>query len=130
MRSFIVAIIVLAVVVLFVFGNSFYVTGIYDDIISDTKNLPQSVYDENAESLINALCDKVEKRSSYLFLVLPQQSVNELLYCVSDIRSAESSKDENTYRSSTMKVLLTLELMKKNEGMPFAMGKSKKRYFP
>lgn len=130
MRSFIVAIIVLAVVVLFVFGNSFYVTGIYDDIISDTKNLPQSVYDENAESLINALCDKVEKRSSYLFLVLPQQSVNELLYCVSDISSAESSKDENTYRSSTMKVLLTLELMKKNEGMPFAMGKSKKRYFP
>lgn len=130
MRSFIVAIIVLAVVVLFVFGNSFYVTGIYDDIISDTKNLPQSVYDENAESLINALCDKVEKRSSYLFLVLPQQSVNELLYCVSDISSAESSKDENTYRSSTMKVLLTLELMKKNEGMPFAMSKSKKRYFP
>ena len=131
MKSFIIAILVLAFVVIFVVSNSIYVTHIYNDILSDTKKLPSSVYDETAFSATADLCTKVDKKAFYLFMTLPHRDVSELLHCYSDILSAVATQDENGYKLSVTKAELVLELMKRDEGLSFFdADKSKKRYFP
>ena len=131
MKSFVISIIVLSVVVIFVVSNSFYITSIYSDILSDTKALPMGVNDKNTYSATDALCRKVDKKAFYLFMTLPHREVSELLYCYSDILSAAATGDENGYCLSVAKAELVLELMKKDEGLSFfEFGKIKKRYFP
>ncbi|MBE6623597.1 MAG: DUF4363 family protein [Ruminococcaceae bacterium] len=131
MKSFIIALVVLLIVCTFVFFNSFYFLNLYDDFIKDTENLPKSVYDKECENAINSLCDKVDKKTPYLYTVLQQQNVDQLLTCLSEARSAAYLKNESNYITSVDKAILLLKLTKDNEDFPFLANiKSKKRYFP
>ncbi len=131
MKSFIIALVVLLIVCAFVFLNSLYFINVYDGFIKDTENLPKSVYDKDCENAINSLCTKIDKKTSYLYIVLQQQNVDELLTCLSEARSAAALKNENSYVTSVDKAILLLKLTKDNEDFPFfSVIKSKKRYFP
>ena len=134
MKSFVIALIFLFAVCSFVFFNFIYITNLYDDFLKDTENLPKSVYDADCQDAINSLCAKIDEKASYLYIVLQQQNVDELLTCLSEARSAAALKYENGYSTSVDKAKLLLKLSKDNEDFPdlpfFKTQKSKKRYFP
>lgn len=131
MKSFIIALVVLLIVCTFVFLNSLYFINLYDEFINDTERLPKSVYDNDCENAIDSLCSKIDKKMSYLYIVLQQKNVDELLICLSEARTAAALKNENDYLASINKAILLLKLTKDNEEFPFLSDiKSKKRYFP
>ncbi len=118
MKSFIIAVIVLICVVIFVIANSFYLTQLYDGILENTDSLPKDVQSANAFGKVLSVYNEISGKKEYLYLVLPHQSVNELLSSFSDIISATETKDMYGYALSVRKAKLILKQLKENEGLP------------
>jgi hypothetical protein len=134
MKSFIVALSVLIVVITFVFFNSLYITNLFDDFYEDAQKLPPDVSDENCEKQVSDICKRLDEKASYLYTVMGQKNVDELLCTFSDMLSYSALKYQNGYTASLNQAKLILNLIKDNENFPslpfFFSGQSKKRYFP
>ena len=118
MKSFVIAVTVLICVVIFVIANSFYLIGFYDGLFEKTASLPKDVQSESAFIEVLSVYDDIIGKKGYLYLVLPHQSVNELLSSFSDVLSAAETKDEHGYALSVRKAMLILKQMKESEGFP------------
>lgn len=134
MKSFITAVILTAVIVGAVLLNSFCANRVYDTMLDALEGFPQNAEPASYET-IRFLSDYFEEKKYYLYRILPQCTVNELMGVYTETVQYCLAGDDSSYRASLEKTKLLLKAVKDNEGLRFfdALTRprnSKKRYFP
>lgn len=135
MRSFIIALVFFIAVVSAVILNSFYATHIYDNLLENLENFPETADDSANFDVVDNTCRFIDDNNYYFSFTLPQNNVNELICGYSDTLQYLKSGDTDSYLASLEKTKIIIKQMRKSEHLSlyhifFESDKNKKRYFP
>lgn len=135
MKSFILALILSCSVVAAVFVNAVTANRVYDRLLEKLDALPALAEPSDALDAMRDFSDYFEEKKYYLYLILPQGSLNELMSTCTEALGYLRGKDDASYIATLEKAKLLIKAMKDNEGLRiddllFGGADSKKRYFP
>lgn len=133
MKSFILSIVLVSVITALVIFNSFCANHVYDALLDTLDSFPKTADALEAKDEIRTLSDYFEEKKYYLYLILPQCTINELMSSCTETIQYCLAEDDSSYRASLAKTKLLIETVKDNEGLrlyDFFTKDSKKRYFP
>lgn len=135
MKSFLFALILSCSVLAAVIGNAVTANRVYDALLDDLDSFPERADPTLAAKAVEELSDRLETSKYYLYLILPQGSLNELMCTCTETLGYLRGQDDASYGASLEKAKLLIKIMKDNEGLRldnllFGRADSKKRYFP
>lgn len=134
MKSFILSVVLSVIVIAAVIVNSFAANRVYSTLLDKLNSLPPAATDLSGKE-IQEINDYLDEKKYYLYLILPQCSINELLCSYQETAEYCLASDTSSYKASLGKTKLLVKAMKDNEGLRlhhflFHRHDSKKRYFP
>lgn len=133
MKSFILSVVLVVLITGLVILNSFCANHVYDAMLGALDAFPKEANAARAADDIRSLSDYFEEKKYYLYLILPQGTVNDLMLSYTETVEYCLSEDDSSYRAALAKTKLLIETVKDNEGLrlyDFFTKDSKKRYFP
>lgn len=135
MKSFLFALILSCSVLAAVIGNVVTANRVYDALLDDLDSFPERADPTLAAKAVEELSDRLETSKYYLYLILPQGALNELMCTCTETLGYLRGQDDASYSASLEKAKLLIKIMKDNEGLRlddllFGRTDSKKRYFP
>ena len=134
MKSFILSVVLTVTITAAVIINSLCANSVYDAMLDMLNGFPEKA-SADSQGDIRELSDYFEDKKYYLYLILPQCTVNELMTAYTETAAYCLAGDDSSYRASLNKTKLLLKTVKGNEGLRLydfitRPTEDNERYFP